>query len=141
MPLVAPAGLPWAGDRCALKAQRDGPGSSLLLPERAYCNDLGHRAPSGNELEWIQIFEWIEPTMPYFVYRITAGPTDLAKSLELQEEFSQYKDARNFAREQRKALGPDTDVTIKVIFAANPLEAEERLMEHREAPILREWEK
>lgn len=79
--------------------------------------------------------------MPYFVYRVTAGPTELAKTLELQEEFAQYKDARNFAREQRKALGPDTDVTVKVIFAANALEAEERLMEHREAPILREWEK
>jgi hypothetical protein len=31
--------------------------------------------------------------------------------------------------------------TVKVIFAASELEAEELLMEKREAPILREWEK
>ena len=79
--------------------------------------------------------------MPYFVYRITPGPTELAKTLELLRDFDQYKEARNFAREQRKALEPGTEVIIKLIFAANPLEAEERLLEHREAPILREWEK
>jgi hypothetical protein len=30
---------------------------------------------------------------------------------------------------------------IKVMFADTELEAEEKLMEKREAPILREWEK
>ena len=35
----------------------------------------------------------------------------------------------------------DVDNTYKVIFAENTLDAEEKLTEIREQPILREWEK
>lgn len=79
--------------------------------------------------------------MPYYIYHIKEGPTALVKNLDLQEEFDSYKDARNFARARRVELGSDTDITVKLVFAATSLEAEERLQEHREKPILMEWEK
>ncbi|HEY9199836.1 MAG TPA: hypothetical protein VIR60_10755 [Gammaproteobacteria bacterium] len=79
--------------------------------------------------------------MPYFVYKIAPGPTPMVKRLELLTQFESFHDAKNHARTLRAELGTGTEFIIKVIFAATPLEAEERLMEHREAPILREWEK
>jgi hypothetical protein len=79
--------------------------------------------------------------MPYFIYKITPGPTQMVKNLEQLTQFEKFNDAKNHARALRAELGTGTDVTIKVIFAATALEAEEKLLEHREAPILREWEK
>ncbi|MFP5506285.1 MAG: hypothetical protein ACLGH6_08810 [Gammaproteobacteria bacterium] len=79
--------------------------------------------------------------MPYFIYKITPGPTAMIKQLELQTQFDSFNDAKNAARAMRAELGTDSPITVKVIFAATPLEAEEKLQEHREAPILREWEK
>ncbi|MBI5039835.1 MAG: hypothetical protein HZB57_01060 [Gammaproteobacteria bacterium] len=79
--------------------------------------------------------------MPYFIYKITPGPTAIVKHLELQTQFENFNEAKNHARTLRAELGTDSPITVKVIFAATPLEAEEKLQEHREAPILREWEK
>lgn len=79
--------------------------------------------------------------MPYFIYKIIPGPTAMIKNLELQTQYEVFNDAKKHAREMRAELGVETDVIVKVIFAATPLEAEEKLQEHREAPILREWEK
>ena len=79
--------------------------------------------------------------MPYFIYKITPGPTAMIKNLELQTQYEVFNDAKKHARDMRAELGADTDIIVKVIFAATPLEAEEKLQEHREAPILREWEK
>lgn len=79
--------------------------------------------------------------MPYFVYKVTPGPSQMVKQLELLTQFDGFNEAKNHARGLRAELGGDSEVIIKVIFAATPLEAEERLQEHREAPILREWEK
>ncbi len=79
--------------------------------------------------------------MPYFIYKITPGPTAMIKQLELQTEYEVFNDAKNHARKLRAELGADSPVTVKVIFAATALEAEEKLQETREAPILREWEK
>lgn len=79
--------------------------------------------------------------MPYFIYKITPGPTALIKNLELQTQFENFNEAKNQARAMRAELGAGSPITVKVIFAATPLEAEEKLQEHREAPILREWEK
>jgi len=77
--------------------------------------------------------------MPYYVYRIRSGPTALVKQLELLEEFEVYKEAQDFAKRTR---AEQTDASqIKVMFADNQLQAEEQLMEKREKPILREWEK
>ena len=77
--------------------------------------------------------------MPYYVFRIQAGPAAIVKQLELLKEFEVYKEAQDFAR-QTRAQQTD-DAQIKVMFADNQLKAEEQLMEKREKPILREWEK
>ena len=79
--------------------------------------------------------------MPYYVFKITPGPRQMIKTLELQQEFDSYREAKSLARALRSELGTETNTTVKVMFAANRLEAEEQLQEHREAPILREWEK
>ena len=79
--------------------------------------------------------------MPYYVYRIASGPSKLVKQLEQIKDFENFKEAKGFAKELRAEQAADDTSTIKVIFADNALEAEERLQEQREAPILREWEK
>ncbi len=79
--------------------------------------------------------------MPYYIYKITAGPTSLLKTLEKLEEFNSFKQARDRARDMRAGMQQGDDYTIKVMFANSELEAEENLLEKREAPILREWEK
>ena len=79
--------------------------------------------------------------MPYYIYKITSGPTNLLKNLEKLEEYDTFKEAKNRARGMRAGMSPGDDYTIKVMFANSELEAEENLMEKREAPILREWEK
>ena len=79
--------------------------------------------------------------MPYFVYKITSGSTGALKDLEFIDRFEEYRSARNFAREQRAVVGQDSRTAIKMIFAKDELEAEQRLREPRSAPILREWEK
>lgn len=78
--------------------------------------------------------------MPYFVYKISAGPTELIKNLEKITEFDTYKEAKIKARELRGEL-TDVSEQIKVMFADNALQAEELLMEKRDQPVLREWEK
>ena len=79
--------------------------------------------------------------MPYYIYKITAGPTALVKTLEKLEQHDSFKEAKARARTMRASIGEDDDHQIKVMFADTELEAEEKLMEKREAPILREWEK
>lgn len=77
--------------------------------------------------------------MPYYIYRIQAGPTAIVKQLELLNEFEAYKEAQEFAKQTRASQSDDA--LIKVMFAESQLKAEEQLMEKREKPILREWEK
>lgn len=77
--------------------------------------------------------------MPYYVYRITQGPTAMIKHLEALNEFEVFKDAQQFAKQAR--VQQADSAVIKVIFATNKLDAEEKLQEVREQPILREWEK
>ena len=79
--------------------------------------------------------------MPYYIYKITDGPTDLLKTLEKIEQHDTFKDAKQRARSLRAAMTESDQFTVKVMFAASELEAEEQLMEKREQPILREWEK
>ena len=80
--------------------------------------------------------------MPYYIYKIIPGPTDLTKSLEKLEQHETFKEAKQRARAMRAESGDTGDnSTIKIMFADNELDAEEKLMEKREQPILREWEK
>ena len=62
-------------------------------------------------------------------------------SVDMIAEHESFKEAKNHARQLRSELSADAKAMYKVIFAESALEAEERLMEQREEPILREWEK
>lgn len=79
--------------------------------------------------------------MPYYIYRITPGPTNLTKSLEKLEQHDSFKEAKQRARALRADMDEADSAIIKVMFADTELSAEEQLMEKREQPILREWEK
>ena len=79
--------------------------------------------------------------MPYYVYKINVGELALVKHLEKLQEFDKFNDAKDFARQIRTELQEKDTTQIKVMFAPNELEAEEKLQEKRDAPILREWEK
>lgn len=79
--------------------------------------------------------------MPYFVYKILPSVGNLVKNLELQESFENYKDAKQLVKQKRIEQDADDQSTFKVMFAENELDAEEKLMEHREEQIVREWEK
>lgn len=79
--------------------------------------------------------------MPYYVFRINAGPTAIVKQLDLLKEFEVYKEAQDFAKQTRAEQATTDQSQIKVMFADNQLKAEEQLMEKRDKPVLREWEK
>ncbi|HMT94049.1 hypothetical protein [uncultured Thiothrix sp.] len=78
--------------------------------------------------------------MPYYVFHITQA-TAVLKTLEHQGTHEAYQDARNQVRTLRINAAPSDKGSYKLIFAANQLEAEERLQEQREQPVLMEWEK
>ncbi len=79
--------------------------------------------------------------MPYYIYKITPGPTNLIRSLENLEHHDAFKTAKNRARELRAELSSNDNSSIKVVFADSELQADEMLTEKRDQPILREWEK
>ena len=79
--------------------------------------------------------------MPYFVYKISPTVANLIKPMEKLAEFENYKQARTHARDLRTEGNQDEGEIFKVIFADNTLDAEEKLTEIREQPIVREWEK
>lgn len=78
--------------------------------------------------------------MPYYVFRITQA-TSVLKNLDYQGSYEAYSDAREQVRSLRMNAVPSDKSSYKLIFAANQLEAEERLHEQREQPVLMEWEK
>jgi hypothetical protein len=79
--------------------------------------------------------------MPYYIYRINQGPTAIFKNLECVAEYADFKEAKSHAHQLREELAAGDSSQYKVMFAQNKLQAEEQLMENREKPILREWEK
>jgi hypothetical protein len=79
--------------------------------------------------------------MPYFIYKITSGSAGALKSLECLDKFQKFKQAKNRIREMRSEYENNERITLKMIFAENEFEAEQRLSTPRDAPILREWEK
>ena len=79
--------------------------------------------------------------MPYFIYKITSGSTGAIKDLEYVNIFNEFKQAKKFVREYRATKELNSRISVKMIFAENEFEAEQRLREPRNAPILREWEK
>ena len=79
--------------------------------------------------------------MPYYIYKVTPVGKTLVKDLQKIAEFEQFKEAKTYARKRRAEQDESDTTNIKVIFAENVLAAEEQLLEKRDAPILREWEK
>ena len=78
--------------------------------------------------------------MPYFVFKITQ-PTPIVKNLDFQQEFETFKEAKTFSRDMRAELPLNAGITVKMIHAANQLQAEELLQEKREDTVVKEWEK
>ncbi|NOQ90864.1 MAG: hypothetical protein GQ549_07950, partial [Gammaproteobacteria bacterium] len=56
--------------------------------------------------------------MPYYVFKMTTPEgMALVKNLELVGDFESFRDAKNFAKEQRSTLDKDDASLIKVMFA------------------------
>lgn len=77
--------------------------------------------------------------MPYFVFHITTKPETNTKELEHLETFTDYKEARNFAREGRAGL-PEGSVNedVRLIFAKNQVEAEKLMSAPRDERVVGE---
>jgi hypothetical protein len=65
--------------------------------------------------------------MPYYIYQI--GPMNI---LTKQGQADSFKEAKAVANGLRKALDPNTGLTVKMIFADNELAAEDILSQPRE---------
>jgi len=79
--------------------------------------------------------------MPYYLFKMSArDKLDLVKNLELLEVFDAFKAAKNEAKKLRTEQSLD-GVTYKVMFAENQLDAEEKLLERRDKPVLMEHER
>jgi len=79
--------------------------------------------------------------MPYFVFHLSKGTNGKIKDIELQDQFEDYKQAKRYARTRREELQLKDPSDIKIMFSEHVDHAEHRLLENRDAPILREWEK
>ena len=80
--------------------------------------------------------------MPYYVFKMSSPEgMELVKNLELIDEYDTFREAKNFAKEQRAKLEQSDNSIIKVMFADNQLSAEEQLMAYREKPVVMEHEK
>ncbi len=80
--------------------------------------------------------------MPYYVFKMSSPEgMELVKNLELIGDYESFREAKNFAKEQRSALDKDDNSAIKVMFADNQLLAEEQLLAYREKPVVMEHEK
>ena len=80
--------------------------------------------------------------MPYYVFKMTSPEgMELVKNLELLNDFESFREAKNYAKEQRAALDKSDVSLVKVMFADNQLLAEEQLLAYREPVVVMEHEK
>lgn len=79
--------------------------------------------------------------MPYFIYKITPGDTPTAKTLDLVNEHDSYRDAKQEVKALRIEQPAEATHSFRIMFAGSQGEAEQRLLEVREEPIVKEWEK
>lgn len=80
--------------------------------------------------------------MPYYVFKMTSPEgMELVKNLKLLSNFESFREAKNYAKEQRAALDAADVSLVKVMFADNQLLAEEQLLAYREPTIVMEHEK
>jgi len=78
--------------------------------------------------------------MHYYVFKITE-PTAIVKHCEYLDKFEVFKEAKIYARALRAELPLNSTESIKMVHAANQLQAEELLQEKREKTVVMEWEK
>lgn len=83
----------------------------------------------------------LDTAMPYFIYKITPGDTPTARTLDLINEHDNYRDARTEVKALRIEQPADTNHIYKIMFSGSQGEAEQQLLEVREEPIIKEWEK
>jgi len=79
--------------------------------------------------------------MPYYIYRVSTMDTGTKKSAEHVSEFENFKLAKTEVRRLRSEESLEDNQSYRVIFADDTAEAEKLLLEYREEPIAREWEK
>ena len=79
--------------------------------------------------------------MPYYIYIVTDTGTGVKKSVEHVSVYENFKLAKTEVRRLRTEAPLNEDQAYKIIFAADTAEAELRLVEYREEPIAKEWEK
>ena len=79
--------------------------------------------------------------MPYFVFHLIKGTNGAVREVDLKDSFPEYKDAKLYARNLRNELKIKDVSNIKIMFADHEDMAEAKLVQNRDAPILREWEK
>jgi hypothetical protein len=79
--------------------------------------------------------------MPYYLYKINHDDgIELVKNLKLLGHFDNFKAAKTVAKQLRSETDND-EFIYKVMFADNPLHAEEQLQEKRGKPVLMEYER
>jgi len=79
--------------------------------------------------------------MPYYIYTVTTTDTGKKKSADHVSEFENFKLAKTEVRRLRSEETLEDNQAYRVIFASDTAEAEKQLLEYREEPIAREWEK
>ena len=79
--------------------------------------------------------------MPYFVFHLERGTNGIVRDAELLNQFDEYKQAKQFARENRAELDVKQAADVKIMYEDNQDLAKQKVMQNRDAPILREWEK
>lgn len=79
--------------------------------------------------------------MPYYIYIVTAADAGTKKSVEHVSDYENFKLAKTEVRKLRSEQPLGDDQAYKIIFATDTAEAEQRLVEYREEPIAKEWEK
>jgi hypothetical protein len=80
--------------------------------------------------------------MPYFIFKVQKNLPPAPKVMQKMNEFDRFIDAKKAVRTLRTQNAEDNNNDeFKVIFADNPLSAEEQLQQKRPKQILMEWER
>jgi len=79
--------------------------------------------------------------MPYYIYSITTTDTGTKKSAAHVSEFENFKQAKTEVRRLRSEEPLENNQSYKIMFADDTAAAEKLLLEYREEPIAKEWEK
>jgi hypothetical protein len=77
----------------------------------------------------------------YFIFKISSGPTGLVKQLDKIDRYESYREAKQRVKQLRVDQDANDASVYKIIFAESELDAEDKLGEKREAPVIQEWEK